>query len=766
MTTPSATTGPDTQTSPPPLPELGLTPDERALVSQAWALAASVYAGQTLPTGEPLLDHAAGVAQLAAGLRIGRDACIAALLFAVPIHLERAQDHLREHFGILVADMVVQLDRLVRLRALDFGATSTSGSENEIRAGFETLRKMILAMSSDLRVVLLRLASSLQTLRWLAPRTHALRAMLAREARDVYAPLANRLGVWQFKWEIEDLALRILDPDTYHHVAGLLEGSRREREAFVAASSARLQSALAAQGIHAEVRGRPKHIQSIVGKMQNKGLEFHQLHDLRGLRVLVDSVEACYAALDVVHALWPAIEGEFDDYIASPKGNNYRSLHTAVRADDGQPMEVQIRTHAMHRDAELGVAAHWRYKEAGASVLANRDYDEKIAWLRQLLSWRDEITDHAEWARQIRQAELDDTIYVFTPQGRIIDLPRGATPIDFAYRLHSELGHRCRGARVDGQLLALNTPLQNGQQVEILTAKQGAPSRDWLNPQLGYLATSGARAKVRRFFAAQEEAATLAAGRATVMRELQRVGATRANLDELARRMDYKDANALFLAAGRGQVGPRALEIGLRLDGTPQVGPGAPESEDPAAAEAQAFGALLRRAPSGHQRDPVLVSGVGKLLVQLAGCCKPVPPDTISGFVTRGHGVSVHRRDCHNFRELVRRHPERIIETAWSVATIGTDEVTTTMVRAHAGDPPPDLFPVDLRVVAQDRQGLLRDISDVLAREKINVTGTQTQSRAARAYMVFTIEVVGLAQLERIVTQIATVTGVLTVHRA
>lgn len=766
MTTPSATTGPDTQTSPPPLPELGLTPDERALVSQAWALAASVYAGQTLPTGEPLLDHAAGVAQLAAGLRIGRDACIAALLFAVPIHLERAQDHLREHFGILVADMVVQLDRLVRLRALDFGATSTSGSENEIRAGFETLRKMILAMSSDLRVVVLRLASSLQTLRWLAPRTHALRAMLAREARDVYAPLANRLGVWQLKWEIEDLALRILDPDTYHHVAGLLEGSRREREAFVAASSARLQSALAAQGIHAEVHGRPKHIQSIVGKMQNKGLEFHQLHDLRGLRVLVDTVEACYAALGVVHALWPAIEGEFDDYIASPKGNNYRSLHTAVRADDGQPMEVQIRTHAMHRDAELGVAAHWRYKEAGASVLANRDYDEKIAWLRQLLSWRDEITDHAEWARQIRQAELDDTIYVFTPQGRIIDLPRGATPIDFAYRLHSELGHRCRGARVDGQLLALNTPLQNGQQVEILTAKQGAPSRDWLNPQLGYLATSGARAKVRRFFAAQEEAATLAAGRATVMRELQRVGATRANLDELARRMDYKDANALFLAAGRGQVGPRALEIGLRLDGTPQVGPGAPESEDPAAAEAQAFGALLRRAPSGHQRDPVLVSGVGKLLVQLAGCCKPVPPDTISGFVTRGHGVSVHRRDCHNFRELVRRHPERIIETAWSVATIGTDEVTTTMVRAHAGDPPPDLFPVDLRVVAQDRQGLLRDISDVLAREKINVTGTQTQSRAARAYMVFTIEVVGLAQLERIVTQIATVTGVLTVHRA
>ncbi|GMV55771.1 MAG: GTP pyrophosphokinase [Betaproteobacteria bacterium] len=765
MTTPSAATGPDTQTSPPPLPELDLTPDERALVSQAWALAASVYAGQTLPTGEPLLDHAAGVARLAAGLRVGRDACIAALLFAVPIHLERAQDHLREHFGTLVADMVAQLDRLVRLRALDFGISSTSGSANEIRAGFETLRKMILAMSSDLRVVLLRLASSLQTLRWLAPRTHSLRTALAREARDVYAPLANRLGVWQFKWEIEDLALRILDPDTYHRVAGLLEGSRREREAFVAASSARLQSALAAQGIRAEVRGRPKHIQSIVGKMQNKGLEFHQLHDLRGLRVLVDTVDACYASLGVVHALWPAIEGEFDDYIASPKGNNYRSLHTAVRADDGQPMEVQIRTHAMHRDAELGVAAHWRYKEAGASVLANRDYDEKIAWLRQLLSWRDEITDHAEWARQIRHAELDDTIYVFTPQGRIIDLPRGATPIDFAYRLHSELGHRCRGARVDGQLLALNTPLRNGQQVEILTAKQGAPSRDWLNPQLAYLATAGARAKVRRFFAAEEEAATMTAGRATVMRELQRVGATRANLDELARRMDYKDANALFLAAGRGQVGPRALEIGLRLDGIPQAGPGAPEREG-AAAAAHAYGALPKRAPSGQRRDPVLVSGVGKLLIQLAGCCKPVPPDTISGFVTRGHGVSIHRLDCHNFRELVRRHPERIIETAWSVATVGTDEVTTTMARAHAGDQPPDLFPVDIRVVAQDRQGLLRDISDVLAREKINVTGTQTQSRGARAYMVFTIEVAGLAQLERIMTQIAAVTGVLSAHRA
>jgi GTP pyrophosphokinase len=625
---------------------------------------------------------------------------------------------------------VAGLNRLNGLRLATH--TRENATAAEIRAQTETLRKMVLALVEDIRVVLLRLASRTQTLRHFADQPAMERVPLARESLDIYAPLANRLGVWQLKWELEDLSFRFLEPDVYKRIAKQLDERRLEREQFIEAAIARLKAELAALDIKAEVYGRPKHIYSIWNKMRAKHLDFSQVYDVRALRVIVGQVKDCYTVLGVVHQIWQPIPKEFDDYIAHPKGNDYRSLHTAVIAGDGRSVEVQIRTWEMHQHAELGVAAHWRYKESAAG--AGSDYDEKIALLRQLLSWRDEVTDAADWIEQFKRAALDDTIYVLTPQGRVLDLPRGATPVDFAYRLHTDLGHRCRGAKVDGQLVPLNKPLASGQRVEIVTTKQGGPSRDWLNPQLGYLATSHAKAKVKRWFAALEESETLAAGRALVLRELQREGQTQANIDALAGKLGYADAEAMFLAAGRNELGPRAIQVALR-------GP-----EPAAAEEAPIVPKKSRAADSG---DRVLVVGVGKLLTQLGRCCKPAPPDAIRGFVTRGKGVSIHRADCSNFANMMRRNPERVISAEW-------------------GEQPADqggVYPVDIVVDANDRQGLLRDISEVLSREKINVTAVNTQSKGGQAHMRFTVEITGVPQLARMLKLVGDIPSVMSTRR-
>jgi len=451
---------------------------------------------------------------------------------------------------------------------------------------------------------------------------------------------------------------------------------------------------------------------------------------VRALRIIVAEVKDCYTALGIVHALWQPIHGEFDDYISHPKGNYYRSLHTAVMAEDGRALEVQIRTPEMHAHAELGVAAHWRYKEAGNTpTKADSAYDDKIAWLRQLLSWRDEITDSAVWVEQFKRAALDDTIYVMTPQGRVIDLPQGATPIDFAYRLHTDLGHRCRGAKIDGHLVPLNTPLKSGQQVEITTVKSGGPSRDWLNP--GYLVSPRARQKVKAWFAAQQEAQMLAEGRSFVTKELQRDGAAQANLDELAHKLGFRNPEALFLAAARSEIGPRAIEAAVR--GTPAASTPEPEIQ-------------THRAKAGEGSGQILVVGMDKLMTQLGRCCKPVPPDAIAGFVTRGRGVSVHRIECANFRNMAARNPERVIEAAW-------------------GDKQASLFACDLRVEATDRQGLLRDISDILSKEKVNVTAVKTQTKGGVARMSFTVELATASQLQRILGILGEVAGVAQVSR-
>jgi GTP pyrophosphokinase len=589
---------------------------------------------------------------------------------------------------------------------------------------------MLLAMVEDIRVVLIRLASRTQTLRFLAKAPDHVRQPIAQETLDVYAPLANRLGVWQLKWELEDLSFRFLEPELYKGIARQLDERRPERETFINDVIGTLAREIAAAGIKAEVTGRPKHIYSIYSKMRQKELEFGDIHDVRGLRVLVDSVKDCYAVLGVAHNIWQPIPKEFDDYISRPKGNNYRSLHTAVVGPDGRALEVQIRTYEMHWHAELGVAAHWRYKEAKGSK--SERFDEKIAWLRQVLAWRDELVDSADWVEQSKRAALDDAIYVLTPQGKVLDLPRGATPIDFAYALHTDLGHRCRGAKVDGVMVPLDYKLENGQRVEIIAAKTGGPSRDWLNPQRAYIASSRARNKVRQWFNAEELARTVAEGRAIVERELQREGATSVKLEEFAHQFGFAKLDEFFAAVGREEIGPRALQVALR---------GPAKAEAPPAEEV-----VPKKAKAGETGSGILIVGVDRLMTQLARCCRPVPPDPIVGFVTRGRGISVHRRDCRSLAQLLVRQPERAIETQWGAQTSS-------------------VFPVDIAVEAHDRQGLLRDVSEVLSRERINVTAVNTQSRQHVATMFFTAEVTDLDHLRRALAQIGEVRGVFSARR-
>ncbi len=720
---------------------LGLSASAAARVAEALALAREAYGEKVLGTGESILQHALGMTLIVASLDLDADARIAALLFAAGDHVEDCSERLTVGFGDTVAALVAGMRRLGSLRPLTRAAAGGGAGSGEgvaeVRAQTEILRKMLLGMVDDIRVVLLRLASRVQTLRFLNDQPGTQREEMARESLLIYAPLANRLGIWHVKWELEDLSFRYLEPETYKRIATMLDEKRSERESFIDAAVARLKAEMAAVGVRAEVYGRPKHIFSIWSKMRGKDIDFAKVYDVRAVRIIVDEIKDCYTALGIVHHLWQPIHGEFDDYISHPKGNFYRSLHTAVEAEDGRSLEVQIRTREMHDHAELGVAAHWRYKESGKSVKAGGAYEDKISWLRQLLSWRDEIADSAEWVQQFKRAALDDTIYVLTPQDKVIDLPRGATALDFAYRLHTDLGHRCRGAKIDGHMASLNTALQNGQRVEIISIKSGGPSRDWLNPTQGYLVTPRARSKVKQWFAAQDEAELLAQGRSLVTRELQRQGQSQANLDELAVKLGLKGAEALFLSAARGEVGMRAIDVALRGGAEPL--PPEPEIQ-------------TRKSRAGDSR--ILVVGVDKLLTQVGLCCKPMPPDAIIGFVTRGKGISIHRVECVNFRNMAARNPERVISTEWG-------EGWSEQAGAKAGT----VYPVDLMVDAGDRQGLLRDISDILSREKINVTAVKTQSRGGVAHMGFTVELSGTAALQKALSLLSEVPGVISAER-
>ncbi|MDF2466583.1 MAG: relA, partial [Ramlibacter sp.] len=660
-----------------PVPEL-IAATEQAMPHQVNALARArafaepFIAGETLDTGENTLAHADAVAAILKAMGGSEAMQAASYLVYACNHLNKPQEVIAKAFGDNYAALAMETTKLVKIQQQTREAEEAGQLVDDRKLQTENVRKMLLAFSRDLRVVLLRLASRLQTLRWHAACKTVAPPSVAREALNVFAPLANRLGIWQLKWEMEDLAFRFLEPETYKRVAGLLDQKRVEREEYVEQLRSRLEAELRAQGIRASVHGRPKHIFSIVKKMRGKSLDFDQVFDIRALRVIVPEVNDCYAALSWVHEKFAPIVEEFDDYIAKPKPNGYQSLHTIVRDAAGRPIEIQIRTQKMHDHAEHGVAAHWAYKEAGtkgySGVTASGEYDAKIAVLRQLLAWERDLAGSG-------QGLFEDRIYVLTPDAAIVELPQGATPVDFAYTLHTNLGHRCRGAKVDGAMVPLNTPLQNGQTVEITAAKEGGPSRDWLNADLGFLASHRAKAKVRAWFNEQIKHETVARGREAVEKLLQREGKTAIKLEDLASQLGFKSADDLFAVVGKDEYSLRHIETLLR----PPEAPLAPDE-------------FLLKKPRHAERTPkggVLVVGIDSLMTQLAKCCKPAPPDAIAGFVTRGKGVSVHRRDCSNFRELAARNAERVIEVEW-------------------GAPKADgaaVYPVDVAVEAADRQG-------------------------------------------------------------
>ncbi|WP_162577514.1 RelA/SpoT family protein [Variovorax sp. PBL-H6] len=715
------------------------TPVQENMLARARTFAEPLIADETLDTGENTLAHADAVAAIVAAMGGSEAMQAASYLVYSCQHLNRPQEVIAKVFGDNFAALAVETTKLVHVQKQARSVTASAHLADGASTQTENVRKMLLAFSRDLRVVMLRLASRLQTLRYAAASKQPVPEGVARESLQVFAPLANRLGIWQVKWEIEDLSFRFLEPETYKLIARLLDEKRVEREGYVEQLRARLERELAAEGVKAAVQGRPKNIYSIVKKMRGKALDFAQVFDILALRVVVADVKDCYAALAWVHSNFQPISEEFDDYIARPKPNGYQSLHTVVRevvnGQAGKPIEIQIRTEQMHDHAEHGVAAHWAYKEAGhkgyAGVWASGEYDAKIAVLRQLLAWERDLSDGSQG-----QGLFDDRIYVLTPDAAIVELPQGATAVDFAYSVHTSLGHRCRGARVDGAMVPLNTPLQNGQTVEIIATKEGGPSRDWLNAELGYLASHRARAKVRAWFNAQVTHETVARGREAVEKVLQREGKTALKLDDLASQLGFKSADHLFEVVGKDEFSLRNIEMLLRPP-EPASGP-----DD---------GVVIKKARTDGSggKGGVLVVGVSSLMTQLAKCCKPAPPDLIRGFVTRGHGVSIHRADCSNFRTMAGREAERVIDVEWGEKRAGEASV----------------YAVDVAVEATDRQGLLRDISDVFAREKMNVIGVQTQSVKGTAWMTFTVEIADAARLAQVLSVVGAVTGVRSARR-
>lgn len=623
--------------------------EDIASIRAACELAAPLYVGQTELTGTSLLQHALGASTILIGLNMDAETVMATVLHAVPEFLPDWRSTVAEKFGATVAGLVEgishmeQIQEFSELESLHVPEARGIDHAQQI----ERLRKMLLAMAQDIRVVLIKLAERTQTMRCLSGAPEAQQKLIARETEGIFAPLANRLGIWQIKWEMEDLALRYQEPQLYKDIARRLDERRVDREQYIDDVVALLRAELAQAGVKGEVNGRPKHIYSIINKMKRKHLDFDQLYDVRGVRILVDDIKDCYTALGLIHSLWQPIPGEFDDYIARPKNNNYRSLHTAVSGPRGLALEVQIRTHEMHRHSELGVAAHWRYKEGAKG---DRAFDDKIAWLRQLLAWKDELAESGDMLEQFKSELFQDQVYVLTPQGKVIDLPKGATPLDFAYTLHTDLGHRTRGAKVDGSIVSLNTPLQNGQRVEILTAKIGAPSRDWLSPALGYLQSPRARAKVRHWFKYQNFEENVTQGRARLDRELHRLGASALNQEKIAQRLHFHKLEDCLAAIGRGDVSEH------------QIATAAQEASAPKA-ETQSYTRLRPLLPAAEAR--VVIEGVGNLMSNHAQCCKPMPQDEIVAYVTRDRGVTIHRQGCAFVQRLPEERRDRLLAAHW-----------------------------------------------------------------------------------------------------
>jgi|YNPBryBLVA2012_1023415.scaffolds.fasta_scaffold05000_5 RelA/SpoT family (p)ppGpp synthetase len=695
--------------------------EEQALIRRAYDFAAAAHEGQFRRSGEPYIQHSLAVALLLAELHMDGETIAAGLLHDVVEDCGVAVPELAQAFGPTVARMVDGVTKLQEINRL-----GRMGEAERDEQELESLRKSFMAMARDARVMLIKLADRLHNMRTLEHLPPESQQRLSRETMQIYAPLANRLGIWRWKGELEDLAFRWLDPETYATIAEQVITREPEREAAIERHIALLQHHLRLEGLTAEISGRPKHIYSIYRKMVRKGIPLERVYDIRAIRVIVDTISDCYQALGTIHNLWTPIPGEFDDYIASPKENMYQSLHTAVVGIGGKPLEVQIRTHYMHRIAEYGIAAHWRYKEG---TRRDREFEEKIAALRAQIEARGETEDAGEFVESVTTDLFEDQVYVFTPKGRVVELPAGATPIDFAYAIHTEIGHRARGAKVNGRWVSLDYTLRTGDQVEIITAKRDAPRRDWLNPALGYVKTARARAKIRQWFRKQDREQNISAGRAILERELKRLGLPEIPYDTIARLFDYDKTEDFLAAVGFGdlnsqQITARVTEMQRR--------------------EAQAQATLPPPAPlpppPSHQ---VQVLGTGGLLTRLALCCNPLPGEPIIGYVTRGRGITIHKRDCPNVINV--RDPERLIQVTW-----GTKAATT---------------PVMVVVQAYDRAGLLHDISGVVSREKINISGLNVVRERNLTTLYLTLEITDIGQLGRVLARISNVPNVIEVAR-
>ena len=696
-------------------------------VSLARSMVEPLYRDLTLPTGENVMQHADGIASILREVRDDPELISAAYLFCVPSVIQNSGEWIEKSFGPAVNGLVQELGQVNEL-------SRRARSENEeanTRHQVEAMRRMFLSMCKDLRVVLLKLASRLQTLRWFAASKREGAEKFGTETLDLYAPLANRLGIWQLKWELEDLSFRYLQPEVYRRIARLLDERRNDREKWIALAQAQLGDALNKSGLTADIAGRPKHIYSIWRKMQRKGLDFSELYDVRALRVMVDDLASCYAALGIVHTLWTPIPGEFDDYIANPKGNHYQSLHTGVVGPEGKAVEVQIRSHEMHQHAELGVAAHWRYKEGGGS---DASFERKIAWMRQLLDAKDARDDDGALLAGFRTEVVEDRVYLLTPKGQVVDLPRGATVLDFAYAIHTDVGHRCRGAKVNGRIVPLTFQPSSGDRVEVLTGKVLEPRRDWLSPQHGFLFTHRARERVRTWFKRIDLAQNLAAGRTLLDRELKRLALGQADLAGLPERFQLKTLDDLLEALALGDIGAGQISRALHELGAPPPDP-------------VAIPPLPTRVPSADN-GAIVIDGVGNLLNQLARCCHPLPGDAIAGYITRGRGVSVHRADCAQLANLRDRDASRVVAVEWGA-------------RKQAS------YDVDIVVRGYDRKWLHKDVSNAIAAANAQVIAVTARVDAKRgmATMDYALRVADFGQLSNLLDQLLAVPNVVEAHR-
>ncbi|HEY4692844.1 MAG TPA: bifunctional (p)ppGpp synthetase/guanosine-3',5'-bis(diphosphate) 3'-pyrophosphohydrolase [Bellilinea sp.] len=713
---------------------------DREMVMRAYQFAEKAHEGQKRVSGEPYVSHCVAVAGILAEMQVTPTIIISALLHDTVEDTPTTTAQINKEFGEEVAKLVEGVTKLTNLPRVSRG-DQHNGSGALIDdppeelppmaarmkrkdLANETLRKVFLAMGDDIRVVLIKLADRLHNMRTLGYMPEAKRIRIANETMDIFAPLANRLGIWQIKWELEDLAFRYLNPDKYREIAENLAERRQDREGMIRKIMDNLQDVLAREGIKAEISGRPKHIYSIYKKMVEKGKPFEMVRDLRAFRCIVNDIKECYAALGVIHTRWRPIPQEFDDYIAAPKDNFYQSLHTAVIYDDGKPLEVQIRTVEMHQNAEFGIASHWRYKERG-----HRDelYEQRVNWFRRIMEWRQEIEDANEFVDSMKSDVFQDRVYVFTPRGDIIDMPAGSTPIDFAYHVHTEIGNRCRGAKVNGKLVTLDYELKTGDQVEVLAAKQGGPSRDWLNPSLGLVKTQRARSKIRAWFKRQDRDQNLVQGKVMLEKELRRLGLTDYSADMLAKVFDYRQVDELYVAIGNGDLGLGRIVNRLNEVAAPK---------DPAL-----FPMTPREPKPGD--GGVTVLGLKGLLTTMARCCNPAPGDEIVGYITRGRGATIHRQDCPNMLRIKDR--ERMIKVTWG--------------EAH------QVYPVSVAIKAYDRAGLMNDISLIIANEDVNLIDININVTSNMANIIMVLEVGDISQLSRVLSRIENLPNVMEAHR-